>query len=165
MKKSILLLVASGIFGSALVHAQDCGEVVKAVNAGVLVEDANVLEVVDAQVSESPNCACEIVKAAIVASKAEGQAVGQIVEAAGNAAPDRLDLIVDCATAVAPKSIDYIQAAAKIVKTNHADIFNPLDVPGDGGGADFIGDGLTEIPPVVNAIEVTNPNSHSNDVD
>ncbi len=64
------------------------------------------------------------------------------MSAAGNAAPDQLDLIVQCATAAAPDASPDIRAAAAGVQASMgvAGGFgetgrNPLDFPGDARGA------------------------------
>lgn len=133
MKKTIFLLAATSFLGSALVQAQNCEDVASSVTEAASAEDANILEIVDEKVSESPNCVCEIVKAAIAASDAEGQAFGDIVEAAGNAAPEKLQLIVDCASTVASKvELPFIQAAATSVQNSNPGVNNPLNFPGTG---------------------------------
>ncbi|MGJ8644577.1 MAG: hypothetical protein ACSHX9_14295 [Luteolibacter sp.] len=151
MKKTLFLLAATGFLGSALIQAQNCEDVAASVTSAASAEDANLLEIVDEKVSESPNCVCEIVKAAIGASEAQGQSFGDIVEAAGNAAPEKLQLIVDCASTVASDvDLPFLQSAANSVQTSNPGINNPLNFPGRGpvgpatgldGGAEGGGDG------------------------
>ena len=98
----------------------------------------------------APGCACEIVKAAIEASKANARWSRAIVESAATAAPDKMRLISQCAVAVAPMSLDEVQAviakpdpnageagqSAKSAKGGEtgevATTPNPLDFPGQG---------------------------------
>lgn len=133
MKKTLILLAATSFLGSALIQAQDCDDIASSVAAAASADNANILEIVDEKVSQNPNCVCEIVKAAISASEAEGKAFGDIVEAAGNAAPDKLQLIVDCSSTVASKSdLPFIEAAATAVQNNNPAGINPLNFPGVG---------------------------------
>jgi len=157
MKNTIKYFFAAAALGVVSAHAQsDCSAAASAVNAKVAADKSEVLNVVSEQLGKNPDCACEIVKTAIVASKANKNTVGQIVEAAANAAPDRLDLIVQCATAAAPDAAANIQAAAAAAQGASGPTtggpFNPLDVPGDAGavpnpGGDSGGDN-TEVPVV-----------------
>jgi hypothetical protein len=65
---------------------------------------------VQKQVAANPACSCEVVKAAIVASEADRQLVGQIVSTAVEAAPENLRIIAQCAIAVAPDALPEVQA-------------------------------------------------------
>lgn len=69
-----------------------------------------VVAIVDAQVTAHPDCACEIVKTAIIASKASSEEVARIVEAGVMAAPEHMRLIAQCALAVAPDALPNVQA-------------------------------------------------------
>lgn len=169
MKKSVILLVASGIFGSALVLGQSCEEIANSVTTAVSVEGANVPEIVDGQVALTPNCVCEIVKAAIQGSEAEGQEVADIVTAAGNAAPGKLQEIVNCASAVASESsLPFIESAATAVQESNPGGGNPLNFPGgrletSGGLSEGTNGWLkTQVQSVAGQPPVTNPNPASN---
>ncbi|MDP4625116.1 MAG: hypothetical protein NWT08_08255 [Akkermansiaceae bacterium] len=173
MKKSIILLAAYGILGSALVQGQNCEDVAASVTAAASAEDANLPEIVDEKVSESPNCVCEIVKAAIAASEAEDQAFGDIVEAAGNAAPEKLQLIVDCVSTVASEGdLPFIESAATSVQNSNPGLNNPLNFPGigpeapidgmDGGNGIVNPDSPCIVPPIIENGPVTDPNTNSN---
>ena len=168
MKNTIKYFFAAAALGVVTAHAGDsnCDSVASNVNSRVSADKSEVLNVVSDQAGKNPNCVCEIVKTAIIASKANKQTVGQIVAAAGNASPDSLDLIVQCATAAAPDASAEIQAAAATVQGATGPTggpFNPLDVPGDAGavpnpGGDSEGTG-TEVPVVNPEPEpVTSPN-------
>jgi hypothetical protein len=131
MKKSYFV----GVFGSALLlmsaNAQtDCAKTSQRVKNAVKADKSAVLEIVSKEVTAGPDCACEIVKAALEAASAEPKAVAAIVEAAINAAPDKINIISKCALAVAPDAAAEIKAVVdKLGQGNQA--FNPLDFPGD----------------------------------
>lgn len=153
MKKTIF----SALFGAALAalpaHADvDCIALSVSVKNAVSAQQSNVLEIVSEQVGAAPGCACEIVKAAIEASKADAKTVAAIVEAASIAAPDQMRLVSQCAVAVAPDALAEVQAvvakldpnrgeagesskSAKGAKTPIGEVAtspNPLDFPGQG---------------------------------
>lgn len=67
------------------------------------------LNLVDREVSAHPDCACEIVKAAIVGTHCDEAMVGYIVETAVRAAPEHMRLISQCAIATAPDSLVRVQ--------------------------------------------------------
>lgn len=155
MKKTIFLasLCASLGLGSASAEDKDCGNVTLSVKAAVAAEQSKVLEIVTNEVSSSPACSCEVVKAAIESSGADVKTVAAIVEAAITAAPDQMRLIAQCAIAVAPDALAEVQAvlarldpnagdsgqSAKSAKGEKAPIGevaampNPLDFPGKTG--------------------------------
>jgi hypothetical protein len=143
MKTSVKFLLMTVALGVLPAQAQrDCVRTVENVRVQVSRDRSEVLNVV-AAVQRDPDCACEIVKTAITTSRANRQTVAAIVSAAGNAAPDRLDLIVQCATAAAPDAVANIRSAAAGVQASSglaggagqtAGEFNPLDFPGDAPG-------------------------------
>ena len=161
MKNTIKYFFAAAALGVVSAHAGDnnCNSVASSVSSRVSADKSEVLKVVSEEIEKNPDCACEIVKAAIVSSKANKNTVGQIVEAAGNAAPDRIDHIVQCATSAAPDAAANIQnAAAKFQDAKGSipggstngepltdDSGNPLNLPGEGdnspspGGPDGLG--------------------------
>ena len=75
----------------------------------VAANKSSVLELVSAGVAQNESCACEIVKAAIVASDANKHKVGQIVDAAITSAPSKIRVIGQCAVAVAPDAHSQVQ--------------------------------------------------------
>jgi hypothetical protein len=171
MKNSLKNLLIVATLGIVSAQAQsDCPKVVQQVNAAVAADKSEVLNVVASEAEKSPDCVCEIVKAAIVASKASKSTVGAIVEAAGNAAPDRLDLIVQCATATAPDASGNINTAAAKVQGNNPSggPANPLEFPGEGGigpapgtdgGSSILRPGFQfDSPPIIDSPVITNPN-------
>ncbi len=94
MKSTILTL--SIAFCGLSFGADNCTSSADATHKKVSAKPESVLEVVAADVAASPKCACPIVKAAIAASKADGDLRGDIVAAAINAAPDEAAAIKAC---------------------------------------------------------------------
>jgi hypothetical protein len=95
---------------AALAEDSTCYTASKVVTKAVTAKPGDVLAIVGKQSAASPDCACEIVKAAIVATEADKSLVGQIVAAAIEAAPDKLTVITTCAIAVAPDALAEIRA-------------------------------------------------------
>lgn len=145
-----LLSAACALLASPAYAAVDCSNLVAAVKQAVAAQGANTLEIVAKEVSANPDCACEVVKAAIQGSNADAQLVAAIVETAATAAPQHMRLISQCAVAVAPDALASVQAViAKIdpaggtaatVSSKDAKAGpaqppawpNPLDFPGSG---------------------------------
>lgn len=88
----------------------DCYELSVTVSEAVTSAPDSVLVTVQKQVAANPGCSCEVVKAAIVASEADRELVGQIVSTAVEAAPDKMRIIAQCAIAVAPDALTEVQA-------------------------------------------------------
>ncbi len=153
MKTSFKFLLMAASMGAMTAHAgddmaprtQDCVRAAENVRVQVARDRSEVLNAVSSAVERDPGCACEITKVAIVSSRADKQTVAAIVSAAGNAAPDKLELIVQCATAAAPDASSNIQAAAAGIQASNGLAggagqgglgggMNPLDFPGDAPG-------------------------------
>jgi len=186
MKKTIQYAVLSAVFGIASASAEiDCLKLSLYVKQATASEQSKVLEIVAKEVAAAPNCACEIVKAAIEGSAADSITVAAIVEAAATAAPEQMRLISQCAVAVAPDALVNVQAVmakldpnlgeagssakgSKNAKTPVGEVAalpNPLDFPGTGPiGPTPRGPGGTPEFPLVPPIsfppveDVTNPN-------
>ena len=163
MKKTLKFALTAVLLAAApLASAKDvdCVKVSDAVKAAVIADSNNVLEIVATQVAANESCACEIVKAAIVASDADRKTVALIVDTAILEAPDQLRIIAQCAIAIAPDAIAKIQAVVekydKAGGEGHSekgglskegiavvDTPNPLDFPGgsnDSGNPVGVGD-------------------------
>jgi hypothetical protein len=113
MKRTLnyaVLACAVATAPAALAEESTCYAASKAVTKAVAAKPDDVLAIVAKNIAASPGCACEIVKAAIVATEADKQLVGQIVGAAIEAAPDKAQVITTCAIAVAPDAISEIKA-------------------------------------------------------
>lgn len=133
------------------VATADCPLLAMVVQRRVAAEPARTLEIVQQEVGLNPNCACEIVKAAITGSEADATQVAAIVETACLAAPDMMRIISQCAIATVPDALERVQAvlakldpnagsagnrskSAKSAKSSKAKIViisaaNPLDLP------------------------------------
>jgi hypothetical protein len=109
LRNALLALVISGS-PALFADEADCYKLSVAVSKAVAEKPDQVLEIVQREVSTSPDCACEVVKAAIVASSADRKEVGQIVSTAIEAAPDKMRLVAQCAIAVAPDALPEVQS-------------------------------------------------------
>ncbi|MBT8038543.1 MAG: hypothetical protein KJO21_13495 [Verrucomicrobiae bacterium] len=177
------------LFGAALAlvtpiyaEAPDCYKLSSAVKQAVAAHPEKVLELVAAQVAQNESCACEVVKAAIVASGADKQLVAGIVEAAIEVAPSKVRIIGQCAVAVAPDALAEVQAVVtqygaasgdsglgakggekggKVVMTPPPVPQNPLDFPGQGPVGPTPGGpgGFPLFPPGLQPPTITPPSS------
>lgn len=96
----------------------------------MIVEDALVI---------NETCACEVVKAAVLASKADKAMVQQIVQTALAVAPKMSAVIAECAEAAAPGSGVEV-ASAQSTKGDAKNAANVLPAPAEPqaeGGSDF----------------------------
>ena len=115
--------ITSALVGAAMAAASplaaaeaiDCATVGASVESAVKANESSVLAVVASKIQEVPDCACDVVKAAIRATKASDELTGQIVEAAVRAAPDQYKIIVECAVAVNSGAAAQIRAALQRV--------------------------------------------------
>lgn len=108
----IALLAASSAFAA---EAPDCPAIGASVEAAVKQDKSTVLAVVAGKIKETPDCACDVVKAAIRGTSASNELTGQIVEAAVRAAPSQYKTIVECAVAVNSSAAAEIRAALQRV--------------------------------------------------
>jgi hypothetical protein len=81
-----------------------CDAISKDVREAVSKDPSKVLMIVEDALVINESCACEIVKAAIMASNANDSTVQQIVQTALAVAPKMSAIIAECAAAVAPNS-------------------------------------------------------------
>lgn len=77
-------------------------------------------------VTASPDCSCELIRAAIQAGTGDSSEIAALVEEAIHAAPDKKDIIVTCALATAPDAWNNIIAVGQ----KYGVSTNPLDFPG-----------------------------------
>lgn len=154
MKNTIKYALFGAVLASitpAFADAPDCYKLSVAVKKAVTAQPDKVLELVAAQVAQNESCACEVVKAAIVASDADKALVANIVNAAVTAAPSKIRIIGQCAVAVAPDALAEVQAVVTKMSSNAGDsgysakggekgktvvvppvVQNPLDFPNGG---------------------------------
>ena len=93
-----------------------CSAVYQSASKAIAKDPAKVLELVSKLVAANESCAAEVVKAAIVTTKANGELVGQIVETAATVAPKQLSQIAAAAMAVAVDS--RVQIGTVVNKIN-----------------------------------------------
>jgi len=124
MKNTIKYALFGAVLASitpAFAEAPDCYKVSVAIKKAVAAQPDKVLELVAAQVGQNESCACEVVKAAIVASDADKALVANIVNAAVTAAPSKVRIIGQCAVAVAPDALAEVQAVVTKMSSNAGD--------------------------------------------
>jgi hypothetical protein len=88
-----------------------CAEVARKIQSDVAARPERVLIIVEDALVVDESCACEVVKAAIVASKAGPKLVGHIVFTAVTATAKSAALIAECATAASPDAAAEIRSA------------------------------------------------------
>ncbi len=99
-----LVTMAFGQISQAADKGQDCGAESKKVTKAVTATPEDVLKIVSKEVGSAPTCVCEIVKAAIKASKADKALVVDIVTTASELVPDETPTIIACAIDTAPEA-------------------------------------------------------------
>jgi hypothetical protein len=142
--------------------APDCGEIHRAVKKYVKAHPERVLEVVALQIGNNPSCACEVVKAAIIASEADTAMVSEIVEVAIEVSPSNFRIIGQCAIAVAPDALAAVQTIVNTYGAVSGD--SGLGAKGyemsaksaksskgakGGAGGDLFGPSQDQVPPAV----------------
>lgn len=123
LRSSACLLALATLATSQKASAQSgtCDGIAADVSAAVQKEPGKVLMIVEDALVINESCACEITKAAIVASKADGALVNQIVQTGISVAPKMSGVIMDCATAMSPGAI-----ASNVSSASGKDVKNPL---------------------------------------
>ncbi len=79
-----------------------CDDIARDVATAVEKEPGKVLMIVEDALVINESCACEIIRAAIIASKADAATVNQIVQTGITVAPKMAGVITDCASAASP---------------------------------------------------------------
>ena len=112
MNRAKFQVLAALLISMPLIAAEspDCAKISLSVRASVESNLSDLLEIVSKEVSASPDCACEIVKASIEGSGANADVVASIVESAATASPENMRLIAQCAIATVPDSLAQVQA-------------------------------------------------------
>ncbi len=110
---SLNVTLAGAAFAGPGGKGPNCGAIGGRVQAASSDDPAAVLGIVESEVGAAESCACEIVKAAILGSKADNATVGDIVYTAVTASPGMASTIAECAIAVAPGAAAEIKAALK----------------------------------------------------
>lgn len=152
---ALLALFSAGVSFAETPAAVDCAKISSSIKAEVAENQSLVLQIVDRAVRENPSCACEIVKASIVASNADHKLIASIVEVVATAAPEQMRIAAQCAVAVAPDALQDVQAVLAKLDPATGDVAaesakggvdkqsiapatpNPLDFPIDPNGIGF----------------------------
>lgn len=114
---ALALLVAFLAANSALAQAPgNCSEIASDVGVAVSKDSSKVLMVVEDALVINEGCAGEIVKAAIVASKADAALANQIVQTAISVAPKMTVAINEAAASVVPGMVAATPADADVVQ-------------------------------------------------
>lgn len=98
----LLGLAFSANFSQTLAQSSGCDDISRDVAAAIQKDPSKALMIVEDALVINETCACEIIKAAIVASQADSAMVNQIVQTGISVAPKMSGVIMDCATAVSP---------------------------------------------------------------
>jgi hypothetical protein len=114
---ALLFAVAS----SAVAQAGNCSEIANDVRTAVEKDPSKVLMVVEDALVISEGCAGDIVKAAIIASKADASLANQIVQTASNVAPKQVAAINEAASSVVP-GIAAVTTAPAISSTEPVEL-------------------------------------------
>lgn len=107
--------------------SSSCEDISKDVTAAIQKDPAKVLMIVEDALVINETCACEIIKAAILASKADASLVNQIVQTGISVAPKMSGVIADCATAVAPGANVTGEAKATVQQLSGKSAKNVVD--------------------------------------
>lgn len=138
MKKIVLLTSLTATLSVMPVFAgSGCNHIATSVKTLLDSDRSKILEIVANQILAAPDCACEVVKAAIQESKADVETVASIVDAAIMVSPDNMRLIAQCAVGVAPDSVLVVQKILTKYDPNGQSgqttaLGNPLNFPGRG---------------------------------
>jgi hypothetical protein len=100
---------------SLLAQAQSggCEDISRDVTTAIQNDPSKALMIVEDALVINESCACEIIKAAILASQADSAMVNQIVQTGISVAPKMSGVIMDCATAVSPAALSSVTATTK----------------------------------------------------
>jgi len=129
LRLSVCLLGLAFVAATSKAKAQtgSCADISKDVASAVEKDPAKVLMIVEDALVINESCACEIIKAAILASKADGSMVNQIVQTGISVAPKMSGIIMDCATAASPGTAITNKVTA-VTPSGKESVKNPLPV-------------------------------------
>lgn len=120
MRVSSALRVARCLLGLATIagfsqvknYAAGCDDISNDVAAAIQKDPSKTLMIVEDALVINESCACEIIKAAILASQADSGLVNQIVQTGISVAPKMSGVIMDCATSVSPAAITAVSTVS-----------------------------------------------------
>lgn len=152
--QSAVLTVAMFVFSLAS-RAGDitrCDKVFEEVRTAVEADPPKVLVIVEDAMVANETCACEIVKAAILGSKANLDLTKQIVRTATHIAPKMAPLIAECAGAILP--------GGGVVETLNREVgIQPEGVQPPGGEGDPGGDDYSLMPGDIRGVYLIQPST------
>lgn len=93
-----------------------CDPIFKEVQTAVTAEPDKVLLIVEENVRASADCVCEIIKAAILATRANAELTRQIMLTALNTAPEKAKIIEICIAAIAAERSGQVKTSGKDVQ-------------------------------------------------
>jgi hypothetical protein len=134
--KRTLSFIALLSTASLSLAAPDCQTVSEQTAHAIETSPEKLLQTVAQQIAANESCAGEVVKTAILTSKADKELVAQIVETAAATAPKQLQRIADTAIAFAPDAYAEIAAVLKRIDLNQGTAqgrgrkVSPIDFPG-----------------------------------
>lgn len=120
----LLGLAAFAASSKAKAQTNACDGIAGDVATAVQKDPGKVLMIVEDALVINESCACEIIKAAIAASKADPALVNQIVQTGISVAPKMSGVIMDCANGMSPNAIAPTQVTA--LAASGKDVKNPL---------------------------------------
>lgn len=109
---AMVIAMASTAFAGA---PDTCSDVANDVRTAVSKDPSKVLMIVEDALVINESCACEIVKAAIIASNADKALVEQITQTAISVAPKMAAIIAECANVAVPGSVAAAEPATETV--------------------------------------------------
>lgn len=89
----------------------DCDSIGQDIAQNSAKSPERLLFIVEDALRSHENCACEVVKSAIEATKGNKEVIGQIVQLAINIAPSKAAEVAECSIAMAPTAVEEINAA------------------------------------------------------
>ncbi|RBP38678.1 hypothetical protein DES53_111200 [Roseimicrobium gellanilyticum] len=149
LRSSVLAVLTAGLLGGAsATAAPTCDKAAADVRAAVEAAPSRVLIIVEDAMIANEGCACEIVKAAILASNANPELSRQIALTASNVAPNLSKVISECARSVVAantgggkevKQVIAVQPEAPMATGGSDYVRAPADIRGvylisNGGG-------------------------------
>ncbi len=103
--------------------------VIKLMREEIQARPSRVLIAVEDALTMEERAACEIVKEAITATRADAKLTGEIVRTALKHAPAMAATIVECAVAVAPGAVEEIEKAVRSVLGDNAGTASKTSAP------------------------------------
>jgi len=124
----LLGLATFASMSKAKAQSGACDTIANDVSSAVSKDPGKVLMIVEDALVINESCACEIIKAAIVASKADTTLVNQIVQTGISVAPKMSGVIMDCATSMSPGAVAPTMPQVTALASSGKEAKNPLPI-------------------------------------